>query len=976
MEGSGLYLQALQGSLSPDKEVRKNAELHLSQLEQNGDFLHVLLGIARSRDVEKGIRTNAAIYFKNKITHTWISLDPQDPVKALLRELLCEGIYSTHDDSNLQNQLTVALYKILVVDEWPELCDVALRYLNSSSVADVHTGVLLVFQLIKSKRWSRTDDRALLEQYCFKVMPQLTQLVEGFSKQFNSDDKASGEILYLILKIFKYATFLELPQYFSTLDKLSQWVKIQLDIISSPLPQYLVLLDDDEKVRDYRIKAVKWCYANIHRLQLKYGGGIDKKQRETELAKNFNTHFVPVILNCYWKEISDWSNSLKYISESGLYHMISFLEGCCSVDETWNLIYEKFDAILRHLVFKSLCATDFTLELFEDDPEEYYRRYLDTNKDVNTSDIAAINFIFNLCFKRFPQIIEQVLSLLNEVFSKRASNFDDLSVAKEVEGALRILSSISFKIVKKSSPVAHQIDQIINSFIAPELSDQNKYGFLKARACDVIASFTYTYQDMQVLSLVCQGCMSCFQNNDSLPIQITSADALGTLISEKEVELAISQHVTSIMERLLQLSNNYEFDVINSIMDDFVEKFSVQLEPFSTQIASNLNDQLIKIGSELLDSGNLTTGADEVDKEYQAIGILNTMMTMLLSMNSSKEITLRLLETILPSIKFLLDNAMINFINEIMELLESCNVTIKEISPLMWEFFQLTLGSFDTYGEEFFDVYVPFWESCINYGFSDKSNNDTQFVLLMNVITKNLMDENRFDSSITELSLELLYKTVLTVKNLENYLPELLRLSTTSYFKVAEEFGKEVVKPYLKLILSCLYKYPVETLKFFKDEELLSILQLWFQNDEIFVTAFDLKLQVMLIITIFKVKYSGIEVSQTIDKADTMLKSKLVEILVKLPKVISRQEEILREQTGVRKDIEEYENGDDFLNDQDYEYDSEEADIFKDILFDHLNVYEEFINGFLKQDNNYNYFVQSVDNQEVIQFVNRCMSAA
>ncbi|ODV95772.1 hypothetical protein PACTADRAFT_2083 [Pachysolen tannophilus NRRL Y-2460] len=673
---SSVIVESLEGTLSPSQDVRKQSELKLAIFENEPNFLNLLLGLSIDVQSSKQTRASSSIYFKNKVIQNWMHLDTSKnrnnkilvispDEKKSIRENLVNSILISCNDQQIRQQLTTALYHILVIEEWPELCDLALSLVREQKQQDhVYTGLLLIYEITKSKRWSLNEDRKLLNEVVEKSFPVLTAIAEPLISSFtgnngeinsnnnNTNSNIYSEMLYLLLKIFKYSTFLELSPYFiNNLNNLSKWVQFHLAIIDSNNLQELNSLDEIERNNNKKAKCLKWSFANLHRLQAKFGGGMSTTIKDSEFTKIFSSHFVPEILNIYWQAIAEWSQGKRLYTESCLYHLISFIDQCCGIDESWQLIQPKFDGILEHVLFKSLCATNETIELFEDDPEEYFRRFFDMNKDFKTSDVASINLLFSLCFKRFPVIINSVLNLLNNVFTKRSASMDDVEIAKEVEGALRILSTISFKIDKKSSPVSNQVDQLINSFIVPELSPQNRFKFLSTRACDTIARFTYQYKDMNVLLSVYQGCLTCFQNQDCMPLQVCAVDALSNLITEPNVKEAISEHITSIMEKLLYLSDNHEFDIINDIMDEFVDQFALQLEPFAVQIASNLNAQFIKIATELLENHNLT---DDINKEYQAIGLLSTMTTMILSMTSSKDITSKLLQQFAPSIEIVI----------------------------------------------------------------------------------------------------------------------------------------------------------------------------------------------------------------------------------------------------------------------------------------------------------------------------------
>ena len=67
------------------------------------------------------------------------------------------------------------------------------------------------------------------------------------------------------------------------------------------------------------------------------------------------------------------------------------------------------------------------------------------------------------------------------------------------------------------------------------------------------------------------------------------------------------------------------------------------------------------------------------------------------------------LESVLKElIVFIFENAMVVFLTEVIEILESLLFVRSEVSPTIWDIFQVAIDSFETYAFEYFDSFQPF----------------------------------------------------------------------------------------------------------------------------------------------------------------------------------------------------------------------------------------------------------------------------
>lgn len=892
---------ALQGTLDSNPQLRKQAEQQLAEFEKQPGFTVYCLDLAVDPSSSTTIKSSAAVFFKNRISRYWndesdrgIKQDEQETIKTKL----IESLVKCFDDNHIRPQLSLAVRNILIRGAWL-LNEPISQLLNSKSdVSHVYTGLLLLFEATRSQRWAYTD-RTLIENYIELTFPTLEVLA---SEILNNSDYRSGDMLYLILKIFRYSTLNVLPKYFYDVNKLSSWISLHLAVVQRELPKEIMDLDPSDRAFDKRVKAFKWGFGNLHKFFTRFGLPTSK-YTSPEFIQFFNGNIVSEVLKVYFGIIEKWSSGL-WLSDSSLFHLISFLEKCVITD-AWTLIEPHFEIILRHLVYPSLCQEN--LEMFEEDPEEYIRRYFDVYRESNTADVAATDFLFVTAHHRTEKLTS-VLSLLNEIFN----NFNQdqsLENALKAEGGLRILSSVSMQLSSEKSPVKDQVDQVLDGFVVPQIT--SKHEFLRARACETISIVTCTYNDTAILSRVFEGVYSNFKDDSSLAIQVEAAAALKILIVEPPVVEQISQDVPTIMQKLLHLSRSYELDMIGEVMESFVEEFSTQLEPFAHDLGSTLCDQFIRTATELLElqasHSNGGGSAGETEKEYQAVGYINTMTTMTISMAK-----VNLEEVFAPAIKFVLHNAAISFLGEALELAESLSMARKAVSPVIWDLYQEAIESFQTFAAEFTEVYVPFFENIIVYGFKGLTSTSPQVKPLTDVISQIINSPVDFDN---QGAFEMVEYLTLTLKEFSDIFPLALKV-----------FKEQDLPPlgFAKLLLASLYIDPLKTLQILEQSnETVRIFEIWYNLSTVLNNVYGLKLQSLALLSLL----STPQLPQSIQGFIPQFGQKLIISVEKLPEALHKRQAALK--------------GDETAGEDDFD-DDDDDDAFKDTPLDEINIFIEF----------------------------------
>lgn len=952
-------LKSLAGTLDANLQTRKQSEQQLRYFEEQPGFTAYLLDLITDSSINLGVQTSAAIFFKNRVSNYWVVPDLkvsnaryiQQNEKPAIKQKLVEVLSQRYKNPQLRVQLSTSISSILNAEKWDDLTDIIPKLISDTSNIDhVYTGLICLFEYTKTYRYSHEGNRNIvLEEVAEKMFPLLESLVDNLME---NDSEVSDQLFYLIFKVFKYSTYSTLPAYLTNPSNLGTWCKFHIMLINKPLPSYVTQAEPSERASLPRIKAVKWCFGNLHRLLFRHGGGVSTPKKDSQFAATFLANFVPEILNVYWQIIEKWSTKEIWLSEASLYHLISFLE---LVIETpaFPLIEEKLDAIIRHVLLPTLNANQETIELYEDDPEEYIRRFFDVSRDNPTADTASINFLFRLSSTKFSKTGNAILAIINDVFQHRASDRENLEYACQTEGALRVLATISIRLNKDLSPVKGQIDQLLHSYVYPELSEAviAKYPWLTARACDTIAMFMHKYNDQKILQDIFQGIVLCFQQQEHFPIQLTAIDGLRALVDEDLVASQVADQAPQLMGVLLDMSKNFESDTLNTVMDVFVEKFAANLEPYANELSVRLVEQFIKLANEILEQSSQNGGIN-VDKEYAAAGILNTLTSLVISMNASPQVSSNLEVILKDMIKFILENSMALFLTEVVEILESIIFSTNRMSPTSWELYQCVISCFDTYAEDFFDTFQPFLEGVILHAFgADDITVDNANVQSMFKVCFKMLSGDMVDPVFAHHAFELIEYAILTLnKKFVPFLPEFL----PEMFKIYQSLdAQEAFDGYmlhylsvLKIFFACFCVEATGTLQIMKQHDVIKFFfTMWVKYSDEFRSVYGCKLQILAALSILT--EAPLDLLPTEDLVGETV-DLLISNLETLPHAIRARQDILDKESGPRASSRDFNGGDDEDEDDeeyyedDLEADEAELEAMKQTPLDSFNVFQVF----------------------------------
>ncbi|OBT44295.1 hypothetical protein VE00_05866 [Pseudogymnoascus sp. WSF 3629] len=723
----GLVRSRIVATLDADADARRRAELDLKAAEEHAGFTDALLDILQGEQ-EASVRLSTAVYLKNRVSRAWAVSDDAsathkpipDEEKARFRERLLPVLSTS--SAAVRAQLVPVLQKILHCDfpaRWPGFMDVTLRLLNTNEAASIFAGLQCLLAICRVFRFKSGESRADFDKIVEATFPRLLVIGTGL---VNETSEEAGEMLHLALKAYKHATFFDLAASLRQEQTTIGWCSLFIQTIGKEVPQSALSEDLTEREANHWWKAKKWAYFNLNRLFVRYGnpGSLVSGNGDdyVEFAKHFISTIAPEILKAYLAQIEKWVAKTTWLSRRCLSYTLAFLDECVKPKQMWVHLKPHLDTLVTHFLFPVLCLSEDDIEKFDTDPEDYLHHKLNFYEEVSAPDVAATNFLVTLTKVRRKQTYT-ILTFVNTIVNEYEATEDSKKNHVAKEGALRMIGTLSSVILAKKSPIATQVEYFLVRYVFPDFNSPQ--GYLRARACDTVEKFEQLdFKDTNNLLVIYRKILECM-GDPELPVRVEAALALQPLIRHDIIRTSMQQNIPQIMQQLLKLANEVDVDALSNVMEDFVEVFAAELTPFAVALSEQLRDTYLRIVNGLLEK-NESRGDDDSygdyldDKSITALGVLQTIGTLILTLESTPEVLLHMEAILMPVISITLENKLYDLYNEVFEIIDSCTFAAKSISPTMWQAFELIHQTFKAGAELYLEDMLPALDNFVQYG--------------------------------------------------------------------------------------------------------------------------------------------------------------------------------------------------------------------------------------------------------------------
>lgn len=848
----------------------------------------------------------AAVYFKNRVNKGWAKTDGtttttnaiSDDEKAAVRARLIP-VLANAAQSNIRPQLVVALQKILHVDfpkQWPDFVDVTIKLLNTQDLPHVFAGLQCLLGICRTYRYKLGDQRQDFDKIVEVTFPQLLSIGNSL---VNENSLEAGEMLRQVLKAYKHAIYFELPMQLRSHQSMVDWCTLFLRIVAKDPPENSMMEDLEERELNHWWKCKKWAYVNLNRLFVRYGNPASLQKGNGDdysaVAESFIKTFAPEILKGYLAQIEKWVQKESWLSKPCLSSTLGFLDECVKPKAMWDHLKPHMPILIRHLIFPVLCQTDEDLEQFEEEPAEYLHRKLNFYEEVSSPDVAATNFLVTLTKARRKQTFE-ILNFINEIVNKYEAAPEDQKNPREKEGALRMIGTLANVILGKKSPIADQVEYFFVRHVFPEF--RSPHGFLRARACDTLEKFeSLDFKDPNNLTIIYRNILESMAD-EALPVRVEAALALQPLIRHDPIRTMMQQNIPQIMQQLLKLANEVDVDALANVMEDFVEVFAAELTPFAVALSEQLRDTYVRIVRELIERNTTKDGEDNYgdfldDKSITALGVLQTIGTLILTLESTPDVLAHLETILMPVITITLEHKLYDLYNEVFEIIDSCTFAAKLISPTMWQAFELIHRTFKSGAELYLEDMLPALENFVNYGWQQLMQSPAHLDAIVDMV-RTIFKDDKVGGVDRICGCKLAEILMLSVKGgIDNYIPEFISLAMNVL--LAEELKIKSYRTHLmEMVINAIYYNPKLAIQVLEANGWTNkFFSFWFGSIDNFTRVHDKKLSIGAITQLLTLRAE--EIPQSVQQGWPRLLQGIVRLFQTLPAALKNREEAQKE---------------------------------------------------------------------------------
>ena len=479
MEATPENLQALVTclvqTLSPQYEVRKQAEDYLETLEGNQNYAMLLLHLTDNQDAETHIRLAASITFKNFVKRNWRVLeDRPNKIVDVDRQLIKKHIVGLmlRTPEAIQKQLSDAITIIGRQDfpyNWPGLIEEMVEKFKTGDFHAINGVLHTAHSLTKRYRYEFksqelwTEIKIVLDSFAVPLSELLESTMQVTSA--NTENVSALKVLFssllLICKVFYSLTYQDLPDQFAE-KNLEPWMAHLHTLLIAD--NKLVDTDDDEEAGPLELIKSQICSIS------------------SMFAQKYDEDFavyLPKFVQSIWNLLVTTDAKPKH--DMLVSTAIEFLASVIERPSYKHLFADE--AMLRNIcqnvIVPNMHFRETDEELFEDNPEEYLRRDLE-GSDIGTRRYSATNLIRGLC-RYFEAPItaiftSYIVSMLQEYQQDPEKNWKSKDTALYLIAALAARSKTSKHGITQTSELVNIVDvynaQCLIELQAPDISKQ------------------------------------------------------------------------------------------------------------------------------------------------------------------------------------------------------------------------------------------------------------------------------------------------------------------------------------------------------------------------------------------------------------------------------------------------------------------------------------------------------------------------
>lgn len=686
-------LPVLQACLSQDQNHVKEAERVLKQHEQLPGQAVQLLRVAAEESVDAGVRTMAAINFKNFVKRSWEKSEhetgsgPQylipDADKEVVRSNILEAVIRA--PHAIQSQLS-EVFKIIAYcdypERWPSLLEALYGNLASQDQTRVHGGLVALRLLARKYEFRDEEERAPLDGIIGTTFPLLLHI---FRQLLAAPPSAQiSTYVKLVCKTFWSATYMGVPSTLLQPEPFSGWMGALGTALTQPEPADVAALDPEERSAAPWWKAKKWILHITYRLFNRYGAPKQCRDgSEKQFAEMYAAEAMPAFLDAHLGLISQLAQG-TYFSPRCTNMLFQYMTHAVNIPAAYKRVGGQWDALLHNVAFPLMAFNDEDMRLWAEDPHEYIRKGYDILEDMYSPKTAAANFAHDLCRKKrnhldaFMGVVAGVLGGFARTVA--AGHQPSAAEARRVDGALLAVGCLA-PLLKHKKPYKDQLGPIMATYVMPCFD--SPHGHLRSKAVWVSGVFCDTpfpggTNSGPTYMRFFEKVASCL-GDPELPVRVDAVVSLRHFLEEMEDVTPLLPALPNLLNAIFGLMNQVDNEDLVFTLEAMVDKFGEAIAPYAVQMAQQLAGAFYKYCAAADDDD-----ADDDAAGIAAFGCMRALNTLLESCSESAPLLGAMEEVLSPLLTRMLSTEGQDVFEEVLEMLSYLTYYGSGISDRLW----------------------------------------------------------------------------------------------------------------------------------------------------------------------------------------------------------------------------------------------------------------------------------------------------
>uniref|UniRef100_A0A8C2DCV8 Importin 7 n=1 Tax=Cyprinus carpio TaxID=7962 RepID=A0A8C2DCV8_CYPCA len=565
-------------------------------------------------------------------------------------------------------------------------------------------------------RYKKPEERQPLVAAMQIFMPMLKdRFIQLLPDQSSDSALVQKQIFKILYALFQY----NLPLELINRQILTDWMDILKTVVDRDVPPEALQVDEDERPELPWWKCKKWALHILARLFERYGSPGNTTKEYTEFAELFLKGYAVAAQQVLLKVLYQYKEK-QYVAPRVLQQTLNYINQGIAHAVTWKNLKPHIQGIIQDVVFPLMCYTDSDEELWQEDPYEYIRMKFDVFEDFISPSTAAQTLLFTACNKR-KEVLQKSMGFCYQILTDPACD------PRKKDGALHMIGSLAEILLKIYKD---QMEFMLQNHVFPLF--RSELGYMRARACWVLHYFCEVkFKIDQNLQTALELTRQCLINDNEMPVKVEAAIALQVLISNQEkAKDYITPHIRPVMQALLHIVRVTENDDLTNVIQKMICEYSEEVTP----IAVEMTQHLALTFNQVIQTGPDEEGGD--DKAVTAMGILNTIDTLLSVVEDHKEIIQQLEGICLQVIGTVLQQHVLEFYEEILSLAHS--LTCQQVSPQMWQLLPLVYEVFQQDGFDYFTDMMPLLHNYVTVD-TDTLLSDTKYLEIIYSMCKKIL---------------------------------------------------------------------------------------------------------------------------------------------------------------------------------------------------------------------------------------------